>query len=63
VIEFQSDLVAPIQKGQTIGTLKVTLADKELANLPLVAMNDVAEGGFFKRVIDQAKLAIMRLTK
>ncbi len=63
VIEFQPDLIAPIQKGQTIGTLKVTLADKELANLPLVAMNDVAEGGFFKRVIDQAKLSIMRLTK
>jgi serine-type D-Ala-D-Ala carboxypeptidase (penicillin-binding protein 5/6) len=63
VIEFRPDLVAPIQKGQTIGTLKVTLADKELANLPLVAMNDVAEGGFFKRVIDQAKLAIIRLTK
>lgn len=63
VIEFQSDLVAPIQKGQTIGTLKVTLADKELANLPLVAMNDVSEGGFFKRAIDQAKLTIMRLSK
>lgn len=63
VIEFQSDLVAPIQKGQTIGTLKVTLGDKELANLPLVAMNDVSEGGFFKRAIDQAKLTIMRLSK
>lgn len=63
VIEFQPDLVAPIQKGQTIGTLKVTLADKELASLPLVAMNDVSEGGFFKRVIDQAKLALIRLTK
>jgi serine-type D-Ala-D-Ala carboxypeptidase (penicillin-binding protein 5/6) len=63
VIEFQPDLVAPIQKGQTIGSLKVMLAEKELASLPLVAMSDVAEGGFFKRVIDQAKMALIRLTQ
>ena len=63
IIEFQPNLVAPIRQGQSVGTLKVMLADKELANLPLVAMNDVAEGGFFKRLLDQAKLAILRLSQ
>ncbi len=58
VIEFQSEVIAPISKGQTIGTLKVTLADKELANIPLVALEDIPEGSFFKRLLDQAKLTI-----
>jgi D-alanyl-D-alanine carboxypeptidase (penicillin-binding protein 5/6) len=61
VIEFQSEMIAPVSKGQTIGTLKVTLADKELAKIPLIALEDVAQGGFFKRAIDQAKLAIERM--
>jgi D-alanyl-D-alanine carboxypeptidase (penicillin-binding protein 5/6) len=62
VIEFQSEMIAPVSKGQTIGTLKVTLADKELAKIPLIALEDVAQGGFFKRAIDQAKLAIERIS-
>jgi D-alanyl-D-alanine carboxypeptidase (penicillin-binding protein 5/6) len=62
VIEFQSEVIAPITKGQTIGTLKVTLADKELANIPLIALEDVAQGGFFKRAIDQAKLTFEHLS-
>jgi D-alanyl-D-alanine carboxypeptidase (penicillin-binding protein 5/6) len=55
-------MIAPVSKGQTIGTLKVTLADKELAKIPLIALEDVAQGGFFKRAIDQAKLAIERMS-
>jgi D-alanyl-D-alanine carboxypeptidase (penicillin-binding protein 5/6) len=62
VIEFQSEVIAPITKGQTIGTLKVRLADKELANIPLIALEDVAQGGFFKRAIDQAKLTFEHLS-
>ena len=62
VIEFQSEVIAPVSKGQTIGTLKVTLNDKELAKIPLIALEDIPQGGFFKRAIDQAKLAIEHLT-
>jgi len=62
VIEFQSEIIAPVSKGQTIGTLKVTLADKELAKIPLIALEDIPQGGFFKRAIDQAKLAIERIS-
>lgn len=61
VIEFQSEVIAPVSKGQTIGTLKVALNDKELAKIPLIALEDIPQGGFFKRVIDQAKLAIERM--
>lgn len=63
VIEYTPNLTAPIQKGQTIGTLKVMLNEQEIANAPLIALNDVAEGGFFKRALDQAKLLILRITQ
>jgi D-alanyl-D-alanine carboxypeptidase (penicillin-binding protein 5/6) len=46
-------LAAPIAKGQKIGTVKVTLAGKLIAERPLVALDAVAEGGFFKRLWDE----------
>ncbi|MEO7916274.1 MAG: serine-type D-Ala-D-Ala carboxypeptidase, partial [Dokdonella sp.] len=45
-------LIAPIAKGQAIGTLKVELDGKILLERPLIALADVAEGGFFKRISD-----------
>ncbi|HEU4773151.1 MAG TPA: D-alanyl-D-alanine carboxypeptidase family protein [Lysobacter sp.] len=43
-------LVAPIGKGQAIGTVKVMLDGKVVAERPLVALAAVEEGGFFKRL-------------
>ncbi len=45
-------LEAPITKGQAIGTVKVTLDGKLVAQAPLVALNDVEQGGFFRRLWD-----------
>lgn len=45
-------LIAPIAKGQAIGTLKVELDGKTLLERPLIALADVSEGGFFKRITD-----------
>jgi D-alanyl-D-alanine carboxypeptidase (penicillin-binding protein 5/6) len=45
-------LVAPFARGQAVGTLRLTLDDKEVAQRPLVALADAPEGGFFKRVSD-----------
>lgn len=45
-------LVAPIAKGQQIGTVTFTLDGKVVAERPLVALADVAEGGFFSRMND-----------
>ena len=61
VIEFQSEVIAPVSKGQVVGTLKISLADKELVNIPLIAQEDIPQGGFFKRVLDQIKLSIEHL--
>ncbi len=45
-------LEAPIRKGQAIGTVKVSLDGKLVAQAPLVALNQVEQGGFFRRLWD-----------
>lgn len=51
-IELPKQLVAPIAKGQPVGTVKVTLDGKVVAQAPLVAVEGVEQGGFFKRLWD-----------
>lgn len=45
-------VLAPIKQGDTVGTLNVKLGDEVVLTKPLVAMNDVAEGGLFRRLYD-----------
>lgn len=51
-IEVPKQLVAPIAKGQSVGMVKVTLDGKVVAQAPLVAVEGVEQGGFFKRLWD-----------
>ncbi|MDQ3206572.1 MAG: D-alanyl-D-alanine carboxypeptidase, partial [Pseudomonadota bacterium] len=53
MMDVPKTLVAPIAAGQAIGTVKVMLDGKVLAQRPLVALNAVEEGGFFKRLWDE----------
>jgi D-alanyl-D-alanine carboxypeptidase (penicillin-binding protein 5/6) len=50
VMSLPKTLVAPIAKGQEIGTVKVMLDGKVVAQRPLVALEAVEEAGFFKRL-------------
>ena len=43
-------LVAPLAKGQAVGKVRVMLDGKLVAEAPLVALEDVPEAGFFKRL-------------
>lgn len=52
-MDVPKTLVAPIRKGQKIGTVKVMLDGKVIAQRPLVALNAVDQGGFFKRLWDE----------
>jgi D-alanyl-D-alanine carboxypeptidase (penicillin-binding protein 5/6) len=52
-MDVPKTLVAPIAKGQKIGMAKVTLDGKVIAQAPLVALNAVEQGGFFKRLWDE----------
>ena len=51
-MELPKTLIAPIAKGQQVGTVKVTLDGEVVAERPLVALQAVEEGGFFKRLWD-----------
>ena len=50
VMDVPSTLVGPVAKGQKIGTVRVMLDGKPLAQRPLVALEAVEEAGFFKRL-------------
>jgi D-alanyl-D-alanine carboxypeptidase (penicillin-binding protein 5/6) len=52
VMDVPKQLVAPIAKGQRIGTLRVTLDGKPVIDRPLVALADVPQAGFFGRMWD-----------
>jgi serine-type D-Ala-D-Ala carboxypeptidase (penicillin-binding protein 5/6) len=51
-MDVPKTLVAPITAGQAIGTVKVTLDGKVVAESPLVAITPIEEAGFFKRLWD-----------
>lgn len=53
---LDQQLIAPISKGQTVGTVYLKLQGEDIATYPLVALEDVAEGGFFSRMIDYIKM-------
>ena len=53
MMDVPKTLVAPIAKGQKIGTVKVMLDGKVVSQRPLVAINAVDQGGFFKRLWDE----------
>ncbi len=51
-LEIDSLLQAPLTEGQVLGQLKITLGDEVVAERPLIALQAVEEGGFFKRLWD-----------
>ena len=47
-----TQLTAPLTKGQVVGTIDFKLNDKTIEQRPLIVMEAVNEGGFFSRMID-----------
>ncbi len=52
----QQPLLAPVAQGQRVGTLRVTLDGKPLAEYPLLALEAVPAAGFFGRTWDTLRL-------
>ncbi|MFN9967509.1 MAG: D-alanyl-D-alanine carboxypeptidase family protein, partial [Lysobacteraceae bacterium] len=55
-IDVPKQLLAPITKGQAIGTVRVMLDGKPVAEAPLVALSAVPEAGFVGRMVDEFRL-------
>ena len=61
VVEVDSVLEAPIERGTVLGDMTLSLADEALAERELVALHGVDQGGIFKRIWDAIKLFFMNL--
>jgi len=49
-------LVAPLNRGQVVGALKVTLDQKPLVDVPLLVLDSVEQAGFVGRAWDTVRL-------
>ena len=53
VMDVNTSIEAPVQKGQQLGTVTVSFEGEELVSQPLVALQTINEGGFLQRTKDQ----------
>jgi D-alanyl-D-alanine carboxypeptidase (penicillin-binding protein 5/6) len=56
--KLDKDLQAPIAKGEVVGKLYLQIEGKDIAEYPLVALQEVKEGGFIDRMVDFVKLRL-----
>lgn len=61
VLETVQPVLAPIQKGQNLGTLTLKRGDQIISRHTVVALNDVPEAGFFGRLWDSIVLFFKNL--
>lgn len=57
-VHQEQSVIAPVQAGQKLGDLIFAADGKEIAKFPLVAADNVEQGGFFKRLWDSLRLLI-----
>ncbi|WP_375753750.1 D-alanyl-D-alanine carboxypeptidase family protein [Vibrio sp. HN007] len=50
---------APVSKGDKIGSLVYRVGDNEVHRVPLIALEEVDQGGVFRRLIDWVKLFVL----
>lgn len=51
-----TELHAPLQKNQVVGTINFQLDGKTIEQRPLVVLQEIPEGNFFSKIIDYIKL-------
>lgn len=54
--EYMAPAIAPVSKGDPMGTLHVYFRNKPVADFTLVAMHDVGPGSFLSRFVDSVRL-------
>ncbi|WP_153810870.1 serine hydrolase [Paraglaciecola arctica] len=56
--KLDKNLQAPIAKGEVVGKLYLQIEGEDIAEYPLVALQEVKEGGFIDRMVDFVKLQL-----
>ncbi len=59
-VETHQPIIAPIESGQQLGILRLTLAGKPYAQFPLLALDSVAQANVFSRGWDSIRLLIRK---
>lgn len=57
--ELDDTLEAPLAKGTKVGTLFLQLEGEDIAQYPLVTLEEIEEGSFFSKIYDYLRLQIM----
>jgi D-alanyl-D-alanine carboxypeptidase (penicillin-binding protein 5/6) len=60
-VDLDSVIKAPINVGDELGRVRVTLDGETLVDEPVLALTEVPEGGLFKRLWDAIKLFFVQL--
>jgi D-alanyl-D-alanine carboxypeptidase (penicillin-binding protein 5/6) len=55
-LRVNAGIEAPVSEGAPFGNVTVTLRKASVAEAPLVALRDVAEGGLVSRLVDQTMM-------
>ncbi len=61
-INLQDVIEAPIERGQSLGALTLSLGDEMLVERPVVALNPVQEAGWLSSTLDDVQLMLIDLT-
>ena len=56
LIELQPVITAPVEKSSVQGSVKLMLEDEVVATSPLIALDDIKEGGLITRITDEIRL-------
>ena len=59
-LESKDPLIAPVLNGQPVGTVKVALEGKPVAEFPMIALEEVPLANLFGRAVDTVKLWFAR---
>lgn len=59
--QINEDIKAPINKGQVLGQVKVSLEGEEVANIDLVSKYDIEKAGIFTRLVRAVENVFSRL--
>ena len=55
-LESKEPLVAPVLNGQPVGVVKVALEGQQVAEFPMIALEEVPLANLFGRAVDTVKL-------
>ena len=55
-ISIDDRITAPVNEGQSLGSVQVKLGDEVVADKPLVSLQMIGEGSFWQRISDEALL-------